>query len=863
MIRILCFLVFLIPFGAFSQDDTVELAADIQHIKCREKLMSINGGDVDTLRNNGVIEACQGFPLSDDVAAQVLGALVGPSMVGVFDVLSSFTGEAHGFNEEDGVFLLLKPLHTTLLYFNMLVFGLFILLTSTHIALQVIRWKRGDINLTPKSYIEKYGVSAAIKGLLSYPFLGWLNPLQFLGLLSVVAFIWIAKTVIIYLFLASFFSSTGSVIKDSVENSLKMDVGNSIVNYVCDIEQRESLINLIQQNSEGGSDMSYVRENNLYKCLSGDDTGYPGMVTTSTVPLDSSVVTYRVTPKTMAQTQYCIAKYRTDIESWGADTEDYAPCGASYISMPVGASEGQVINASEVYMSDQIEKEKREIALVMREKACRDDARPDFNSGPVEECFVTSVNNETYQYDVAIDPLSGTERLAYHSLPLSSESNALLKSAAVTGRDKIAEAIGSNVEALKLHFSDILSLINMDSLSDADKQRLREVQDGVDNMSGEDGGSSLGVSQTDIDNVILSMRRGMWAVGTLFFGDVTESLEDKQLVKMLSQVLVVESAYNKIDEYRKLYSLIDMLPQGGQGIVDNALKGNIGYGVIIPRLGLYIDSIECWHDQIACEAPALNPFTELSKRGVEIIDHAGYGTIVTKTARYVMQKVAMVKLEAAGYSPREAKHTRLGKYMVFDTFEEIYLLYLLIGFVLVVVLPGIPLIKITVVLVSWIYDVLKELLVVTISVVTSSHSHIDEGFISDEVKEAFKKLFGLGLYFLFIVAGVLVMFVMFSFLYALNVLVVGALNFVVEWSVTMTSLESMVMGVVMDSVIVGLLVYEVRICTPYIDKLPKELASYFNLHTSDTDGIVKQAENAITSNAFSKVSNVVHGAFNK
>ena len=108
MIRILCFLVFLIPFGAFSQDDTVELAADIQHIKCREKLMSINGGDVDTLRNNGVIEACQGFPLSDDVAAQVLGALVGPSMVGVFDVLSSFTGEAHGFNEEDGVFFTIE-----------------------------------------------------------------------------------------------------------------------------------------------------------------------------------------------------------------------------------------------------------------------------------------------------------------------------------------------------------------------------------------------------------------------------------------------------------------------------------------------------------------------------------------------------------------------------------------------------------------------------------------------------------------------------------------------------------------------------------------------------------------------------------
>ncbi|OUV22631.1 MAG: hypothetical protein CBC55_03730 [Gammaproteobacteria bacterium TMED95] len=862
MIRILCFLVFLIPFGAFSQDDTVELSADIQHIKCREKLMSIDGGDVDTLRNNDVIDACQGFPLSDDVAAQVLGALIGPDMVGVFDVLSSFTGEAHGFNEDDNVFLLLKPLHTTLLYFNLLVFGVFILLTSTHIALQVIRWKRGDINLTPKSYIEKYGMSAAIKGLLSYPFLGWLNPLQFLGLLFVIAFLWISKIVIVYLFLASFFSNTGSVIKDSVENSLKVDVGNSIVNYVCDIEQRESLINSIQQNSEGGADMSYVRESNLYKCLSGDDVDYPGMVITPTGALDSTVTTYRVTPKAMAQTQFCVAKYREDLESWGTDVDDYAPCGASYISMPVGATEAQILNASNVYMSEQVEKEKREIALIMREKQCRDQIRPDFNSGPVEKCFVSSVDGDSYQYDLATDPLSGTEKLAYHSLPLSSESNALLKAEAVMGKERISEAIGSNIEALKLHFSDILSLINTDSLSDADKQLLSEVQDDVNNMSSEDDESSLGVSQTDIDNVIMSMRRGMWSVGTLFFGDITESLEDKQLIKMLSQVLVVESAYGKLDEYRKLYSLIDMLPQGGQGIVNNAVKGNIGYGVIIPRLGLYIDSIECWHDQIACEAPALNPFTELSKRGVEIIEHASFGTIVTKTARYMMQGIAKVKMEAAGYSIGEVKNTRLGKYMVFDTFEEIYLLYLFIGFVLVVVIPGMPLVKITVVLVSWIYDVLKELLVVTISVVTSSHSHIDEGFISDEVKDAFKKIFGLGLYFLFIVVGVLVMFVMFSFLYALNVLVVGALNFVVEWSVTMTSLESMVMGVVMDSVIVGLLVYEVRICTPYIDKLPKELASYFNLHTSDTDGIVKQAENAITSNAFAKISHVVHRAFN-
>lgn len=854
-------LIVLLPMSAMAQDDEVDLLAEMKVIECREKIMSVNDSDISKLAPNEVIKTCQGFPMADDVAVQVLGALVGPDFVSVLDVLSSFTGEAHGFSEDDVVFSMLSPLHTVLLYFNMFVFGFFLFLLSTHIAMQVFRWQRGDIKLTPKGYLERYGTSNAIKGFLAFPFLGWMNPIQFIGLLSVTAFLWVSKMAVAYLFLASFFSNVGSTIKDSVEDSIKKQVGASILNYTCDIEQREALIRRIQESSEGGSDMAYVKEDKLYKCLMGEDPAisYPNRKFQIS-PVASGVDTFLVTPSTLYQTERCVVASSQRIrDEWGENPSKYTSCGKSQISLPVGASQTHFDNAIAVYMKDEIEEAKRNVALKLREMMCREGDLHDFKDGPVEQCFVAQVNGNSYSYDLRTDPLSDIERLAYHSLPLSTESTALLKAEVVQGTEQIRESMTSNVSALMQHLSDVLSLLEFEGLTDSQQEMLNEKMEDWQDEVAESG--SLGVNKGDVDNVIMAIRRGVWSSGTLFFGDVSDSMDDKQIVESLAQVYKVDTGYGAIDESRKFLSLLQMVQPRGDGVVANAFKGNIAHGVILPRLGIYLDNIECWHDQVACETPALNPFTELSKRGIGIIDHASYGIIATKSTRGVLQAIARKKLEWAGYDVKEAKKTRMGKYMIFDTFEEIYLLYLFIGFVMVVILPGIPLLKITTMLVSWIYDIIKELLVVTLKIVTSPHSHIDEGFVSDEVKEAFQKMLGLGLYFLFFVVGIIVMFVMFSFLYALNILVVGALNFVVQWSMTMSSLESMVMGVIMDTVIVGLLIYEVRLCTPYIEKLPKEMAEYFNLNTSNTDGLVKQAENVLTTNVFGKISSLVHNSF--
>jgi hypothetical protein len=353
------------------------------------------------------------------------------------------------------------------------------------------------------------------------------------------------------------------------------------------------------------------------------------------------------------------------------------------------------------------------------------------------------------------------------------------------------------------------------------------------------------------------MRRGIWASGNLFFDGVADEVDNKMLVQKLTQVYSVETSSQSLLSFDYV-NLMNAVEWSDDSFVGNVFNGNIGHGLILPRLGLYLDNINCWQEQADCETPSLNPFTELSERGVAIMDHALIGIVVTKSARRVMQYVAKKKLEWAGYDVAQAKRTKMGKYMLFDTFEEIYILYMFIAVVLVVILPGMPLLKITTMLISWVYDIIKELVVLTLNIVLSPHSDIDEGFISDEVKEGFLKIIGLGLYFFFIVIGVIVMFIMFSFLYSLNVLVVGALNFIINWSISVTSLEGMIMGVILDTVVAILLIFEVRICTPYIDKLPKEMAEYFNLNTSDTDGMMSHMERLLTSNVFMKVSSFLH-----
>ena len=572
--------------------------------------------------------------------------------------------------------------------------------------------------------------------------------------------------------------------------------------------------------------------------------------------MSDGVVTYEIYPEAINQTRYCANQYKDVIENdWNEEVEDFYDCGGSYVNMPIGASEASIENVISLYMSGDVERAQREVALQLRELDCRGDEYPDYNNVIVDSCMIPRINGDGYSYETKTDDITGIESLSYYSLALSSESKKLLEGDIRRGVDAIKESLTSSTDKLITHFSDILSLISLDSLTEKQKEL---VQDRIDDWESELASNGLlGVSEGDVDNLITSIRRGMWASGTLFFSGISDSLDNKLLVQKLTQVYSVETSYSTILSYDYI-NLMNAVEWNDNGFVGNVFNGDIGHGLIIPRLGLYLDNMNCWEEQADCETPSLNPFTELSERGVAIMDHALIGIVVTKSVRGVMQYVAQKKLEYAGYDVAQAKKTRMGKYMLFDTFEEIYILYMFIALVLVVILPGMPLLKLSIMLMSWIYDVVKELVVLTLNIVLSPHSHIDEGFISDEVKESFQKILGLGLYFFFIVIGVIVMFIMFSFLYSLNVLVVGALNFIIDWSITVSSLEGMVMGIIMDTVIAALLVYEVRICTPYIDKLPQEMATYFNLNTSDTDGMVKHMERLLTSNVFMKVSGLLH-----
>lgn len=831
----LCLLMLLFSFGAFSNESPAKLADD-----CEKSIMQIKGEDFQTLRPNDVIDTCNKMPISEDLAVQTIAILVGDPFVHVLDAFTAISGEQHGLEPNSNLLTIASPLHSILEAFNWFMLSLFIFVSALSTVTQVLTWQKSDFKVDFKQWLNVHAPSKAMTLFLSTPLIGWLTPLQFIALGIIVGVVFISKFVIAYLFLASFLGETFSVTKDIVEQDLKIEMGKAVALQKCDIEQREKFINAIQTYNGSGSEI-LLKQSSLYQCLT---TPKRMDVVIKELGSDSLTVRYSATPSNIANTQYCIDKHKSVMMDLGL--EDETVCGNIQITIPNNTAVNNAIsNVESLYLNNNIESLQRDVALSMHELECRDKRNFLGKVGTYPtKCFVASQASDAYQYSFTGDSTSTSSVLSTYNIPISGKSEDLFFSDMKKQFVAIQSAISNNTSAMLAHINDLLKPYPSESeLPDSVQKQIADTRRKLASEYSETG--TLGVHESDVEYLVSNIKKGPWASGSLFFGKLAYGVEKQMLADAVGSVYSVPEVdsgtfLNNLSVNMTLLALNEVAT--GKDAVDTAVDEVSSY--LMPRVGLYTDSLTCWHDQASCSTQALNPFTYLGKKGVVILE----------------QSLALYTASSLIHSSSKSLYGPQSKsgFMLAETLSEFYLVYIFIALILVFLIPAMPLIKIMVMFINWGYDVIRELVGIQITLCVSAAGRQGEKMLGDDVRSALSRLVGLGLYFLFVVMGIIAMFLMFSFLFGLNVYIVGALSYIIDWTGSSNSIESMVMITIFDVIITVILFYEIKFCTPYIEKFPMALADNFGIRVSNSSGVMDQAIQRMKGVLSSNVSDMLN-----
>ena len=812
--------------------------------RCLSKIMQAGGGDLSRLQPNQIAEACQSFPLSDDVFVQTLGAMIGPDMLIVLDAYSAISGEAHGFDEGSPLFTAAAPYQSIMKAANYFFLSLFLGGLVLSVFAQMLRWSKGDKKMSVAEWTGRHGSNYSVSLMLSLPVIGWMTPIQAFALVVILLLGFVAKWVVTYLFLASFFGGTAVALQDEVKEEIQVDFGRAVMLQNCDIHRREVLVKEIQSHL-GSRAKKDLESNGLYQCLT---SGAGGVASTQRLPDPSALsVSFAYTPASLAQTDFCVNSHRADLQSWGVDAPE--SCGVIQFTLPNNTTaNSSVQRAIALYASPSVIQSQRALALKVNEFECRAGGRvPDHSGQVVSSCMNAQPSGNGYRYLYVINKVTGEEELAYFNMPLSDVSRAEFASSVKKELVNLNQSVSSNVPAILAHLSDLLAPYpdegeipealqkRRDALSAKLKERFSET-------------SALGFSREDAEFVVSNIQRGPWTASSLFYGSLADGVGEKGIVSSLEQVYSVPAYATEGVFNTDLVSIQNMKTVTANNKIDRFTEDLPGWGLIIPRTGLYLDYVNCWHTQVDCESPPLNPFTYLGTRGAQLIDEASIrylaGSFIHRIARMMV-----------GSSRQE-----YSRFMILDTLGQFQLLYLVLGAILALIIPLLPLLKLLAMMVNWVYDVCREFLSIQIKIALSPLGEHGDKMISDDVRQSLNRLFGLGLYFLFVILGVSIMFLMYSFLFSLNVFFVGSLSSVVSWGGQLSALDSLVINTVMDCVIVFLLLYQVYKCTPYIEKIPRAMMEYFEINITESDSMVEKVFEYAKGHIAPGVANFIHNS---
>jgi hypothetical protein len=820
---------------------------------CKSMIMTAGPDGFERMSSRKLIDACDDFPLSDDIFVQILGAIIGQDFVLLLDVYSGLTGNDHGFDSEETLFSVAKPLHDVFGAINLLFFGFFIALTLINIGIQVFVRSSGDDSMTMREWVLGRLPSVGLTGLLTAPIIGWMTPLQALALVFIVMMGFLAKLAVTYLFLAAFFGNVAGEIKKSVKWDIEAGVGKSILMYSCDLSRRESLISSIQVQI-GSRGRVELESNGLFQCLTSGASVNNKLITLDSVV--DGVVRYEFTPSSLVQTQNCIDTHAADLSSWGAFIPE--PCGTVDIQLPNNtAVPNSVNNVIELYSNGSTSKTLRNVALMFNEYTCRTaESMRDFQGGVVSMCLMAELAGSAYRYEFKSDKLTGTDEVAFYSNPLVGGEKDVFLSKLNMEVSSLQDGVSGNTPGMMKHLRDLVApFANEADLPTSTKKKLIAVRSQFDS---DDTGSAIGVSEVDVDFLVNNIRKGAWASSSLFYGSMSDGMNDARVVELLKNTYrpAPNANYDNLlsSDLRRLSSMSS--GDTFSDIQDLSVKSASAVGgFIIPRIDLYTSSLGCWYQQRDCDAPPLNPFTYLGERGAQLIDQAITGYLASS----LIHTTSKMLLGVYKKLPKKKEKNIHAKVMFFETLAEFQMLYIILGVVLAIIIPLIPLLKLMVMMLNWSLDVIKELIGLQIKLGLSPLSNHGDEVISQDVRESFHRLIGLGYYFLFVVVGLIVVFFMYSFLFALNVFLVGSLFFSVTSGSSLSAIDSMVLNMVFDVIITFLLVFEVIKCSPYMEKVPKAIVEHFGISVSPSEGSVSQIYHVVRGQVASSLADFMHG----
>lgn len=779
---------------------------------CRTALKNISVADFEKGLNSDVLNSCQETYMSDDLSVQILSMVMGEPFFYVLEAARGITGREHGFVSSDDIFTLFGPLHTILEAGNWAFTYIFFFLAILIVGGQFIKWGKGDDRIAFKKWLGHHGSVMGISGVLIIPVLGWMSTAQFLVVTMVALVLFLAKYAVTLLFLGAFLSENVALIAEEATPRLTESFKSTTLNYQCDIQRREGLVkDLIS--AAGITEASSLTSNSLYRCLTSPKVSDNKDVFGEIVD-DGINPSIDITLPALAHTERCVEDNADYMRSIGMG--EISECGTTrfiFTSTEDGNYTEQLNLLRGIFLNSSVQNASRSIAIKLNEFLCRKSilSKESGMEMSSELCMTPFISQDAYDYVWLSDQDTGIEYLARHKMPLSTSSSSQMRK----------EVMRSQADLIASVLADTQSIFTLVKSTFKNK-----------------AGGEITAGDDDVERTVGRIRKGAWMAGGLYFGSVDDNAENQEVIDYLSTAYSVTGGtpaslmmmyYFDDNDLNAIFSPKQLRDDGANNFF------------ILPSVGLYWDQIDCWVSQAECSASTLNPFTYLSRTGVDLIYHSIIG-YVTSTG---LEKIAKKFQVIYGKS----------KLMLAEVYSEISLLYLIIGLALAFFIPLIFVLKLVTILFSWLYDMLKEIIGLQLILAFSPLSSMSNGMFQSDLKLAFHRMFGLALYFLFVVIAIILSFVSFSFLFAFNVLIVGALAYATGLGDSVHSIESMVYRTIFDIFVVIILYLEARECSKLLEKIPQGMAQHF--------GLALTPENSSFENMLSRLrDNVMPGVGN-
>jgi len=779
---------------------------------CRTALKNISVEDFEKGLNSDVLNSCQETYMSDDLSVQILSMVMGEPFFYVLEAARGVTGREHGFSSSDSIFTMFGPLHAVLEACNWAFTYIFFTLSILIVGGQLLKWGKGDDRVKFKKWLGHHGSVMGISGVLITPVLGWMSTAQFIVVTMVALVLFLAKYAITLLFLGAFLSENVTLIAEEATPRLTEAFKSTTLNYQCDIQRRENIIkNLIS--AAGITDASSLKSNQVYSCLTSprlsDDRDVFGEIVD-----DGINPSIDITLPSLAHTERCVEDNADYMRSIGMD--GISECGTArfIFTSTEDANYTEQLNLLRgIFLNSSVQNASRSIALKLNEFLCRKSifSKESGMEMSSELCMTPTISQDAYNYVWLTEQDTGVEYLARHKLPLSTSSSSQMRK----------EVMRSQADLIASVLADTQSIFTLVKSTFKNK-----------------AGGEISAGDDDVERTVSRIRKGAWMAGGLYFGSIDDNAENQEVIDYLSTAYSVSGGtpaslimmyYFDDNDLNEIFSPKQLRDDGANNFF------------ILPSVGLYWDQIDCWVSQADCAASTLNPFTYLSRTGVDLIYHSMIGYVTSTGLEKIAKKFQLIYGKS--------------KLMLAEVYAEISLLYLVIGLALAFFIPLIFVLKLVTILFSWLYDMLKEIIGLQLIIAFSPLSSMSNGMFQSDLKLAFHRMFGLALYFLFVVIAIILSFVSFSFLFAVNVLIVGALAYATGLGDAVHSIESMVYRTIFDIFVVIILYLEARECSKLLEKIPQGMAQHF--------GLALTPENSAFENMLSRLrDNVMPGVGN-